>query len=193
MARRDPLYRKITADEFLAMDFNSDRRFELDDGVIVMMAGGTKAHSLVQGNVLSWLRTRLRGSGCRPHGPNMALRISETQVRYPDVAVYCGEAARQDGEAATALGQPTLIVEVLSAGTQTSDQGTKLEEYAKLEEHKAIPSVRTVAFVDPVNRLCRTVERVEQGWLDAIFSGTRGIPVPALDLHIPHDEVFAED
>jgi len=187
MARRDPLYRKITADEFLAMDFNSDCRFELDDGVIVMMAGGTKAHSLVQDNIFSWLRAALRGSGCRPHGPDMALRVDEARVRYPDVTVYCGEAAQADGEAATALTGPTLIVEVLSAGTQSADQGTKLEEY------KSLPSVWTVAFVDPVNRLCRTVERVEEGWLDTVFSATRGLPVPALNLHIPHDEVFAED
>lgn len=188
MARRDPAYRKITAAEFLAMDFNSDRRFELDDGVIVMMAGNTKAHSLVQVNVLTWLRSRLRGSGCRPHGPDMALLVGETQVRYPDVTVYCGRAAQQDGEAAAALTGPTLVVEVLSAGTQTSDQGAKLEAY------KSLPSVRTIAFVDPVNRLCRTVERSgDDAWLDNIFSGTRGIPVPTLGLAIPHEEVFAED
>ena len=43
--RLDPAYRKITADEFLAMDFGTDRKFELDDGVIVMMTGGTEPHS----------------------------------------------------------------------------------------------------------------------------------------------------
>jgi len=43
--RPDPAYRKITADEFLAMEFGTDRKFELADGVIVMMAGGTEPHA----------------------------------------------------------------------------------------------------------------------------------------------------
>ncbi|MDB5694961.1 MAG: hypothetical protein JWN21_504, partial [Sphingomonas bacterium] len=54
--RTDPAYRKITADEFLAMDFGTDKRFELADGVIVMMTGGTVAHSWVKGNIYAWLR-----------------------------------------------------------------------------------------------------------------------------------------
>ena len=43
--RADPAYRKITADEFLEMDFGTDKKFELHDGVIYMMTGGTEAHA----------------------------------------------------------------------------------------------------------------------------------------------------
>ncbi len=79
--RTDPAYRPITADEFLAMDFGTDKRFELDNGVIVMMAGGTEPHAWVQGNVFAWLRTKLKGTGCRPYGPDMAVKVSEIDVR----------------------------------------------------------------------------------------------------------------
>lgn len=185
--RHDPAYRKITADEFLAMDFGTDRRFELEDGVIVMMAGGTEAHAWVQGNVFSWLRQRLRGTGCRPYGPDMALRVSDTDVRYPDVTIYCGQPPRDDLADATTLANPTVIIEVLSPSTTTLDQGTKLEEY------KRLPSVRTIAFVDPVNEMCRTMERTETGWLDRMFSGQSGIVLPTLNLTIPHQEIFARD
>lgn len=185
--RADPAYRKITADEFLAMDFGTDRRFELDDGVIVMMAGGTEPHAWVQGNVFSWLRQRLRGSGCRPYGPDMAVQISETQIRYPDISIYCDQPPRDQLMDSSRLSDPTVLIEVLSPGTTTLDQGTKLEEY------KRIPTVRTIAFVDPVNEMCRTVERQAVGWLDHIFSGTSGIAVPTLDLLIPHADIFARD
>jgi Uma2 family endonuclease len=186
--RSDPAYRKITAAEFLEMDFGTDKRFELHDGVIYMMAGGTEAHSLVQGNIFAWLRMHLRGSGCRPHGPDMALRVDDTDVRYPDVTVYCDAAPRDVMSDAKLLENPVLIIEVLSPSTTTFDQGTKLEEY------KRIASVRTIAFVDPVNEMCRTLERLSaNGWADQMFSGRTGIPVPALDLTIPHKEIFARD
>lgn len=185
--RLDPAYRKITADEFLSMDFGSDRKFELANGVIVSMAGGTEPHSWVQGNVHNWLRNRLRGGRCRPYNSEMAVQINETDVRYPDVSVYCDAPPRDELRSIKALSKPTVIIEVLSPSTTSLDQGEKLAEY------KSIPSIRTIAFVDPDNELCRTVERLEEGWLDHLFSGTRGIVIPALDLTIPHADVFARD
>lgn len=186
--RPDPAYSKITAEEFLAMDFGTDRKFELEDGVIVMMTGGTEPHAWVQGNIFAWLRSKLRGSSCRPYGSEMAVRISDTQVRYPDVSIHCDQPPRDELTDAKALPHPAVVIEVLSRSTTTLDQGTKLEEY------KLIPTIRTIAFVDPVNEMTRTVERQsESGWLDHRFSGNRGIELPSLGITIPHDEIFARD
>jgi Uma2 family endonuclease len=186
--RLDPAYRKITADEFLAMDFGTDKRFELADGVIVMMTGGTIGHAWVKGNIFAWLRTTLRGGPCRPFDSDAAVKISDTEIRYPDVSIDCSGTPLEDMVEDRVLTAPTAVIEVLSPSTTTFDQGTKLEEY------KRVSSIRTIAFVDPVNEMCRTVERqTENGWLDYIFSGERGIPIPTLDLTIPHAEIFARD
>lgn len=185
--RADPAYRKITTEEFLSIDFGTDRRFELEDGVIVMMTGGTVAHGWIKGNIFAWLRSRLRGGLCRPFDSDVGVRISDTELRFPDVSVRCGEISLDEMRLIKMIDDPMTIVEVLSPSTTTLDQGTKLEEY------KRIASVRTIAFVDPVGEMCRTVERLDDGWLDHIFSGKRGIPIPTLDLVIPHDEIFARD
>lgn len=186
--RRDPAYRPITADEFLEMDFGTDKKFELVDGVIYMMTGGTQAHAWVQGNIFAWLRTKLRGTGCRPYGSDMALQISDTEVRYPDVTVYCDQPPLDQLATAKLLTNPTVVIEVLSPTTATFDQGSKLDDY------RSISTVRTIAFVDPMNELCRTIERQPAiGWLDQMFSGNRGIPIPSLGLVIPHEEIFARD
>ena len=169
------------------MEFGTDKRFELADGVIVMMTGGTVAHSWVKGNIFAWLKGRLRGTGCRPFDSDMAVRVSETEIRYPDVSIHRGSPRLDEMFEERVLSDPIAVVEVLSPSTTSLDQGTKLEEY------KRIASLRTVAFVDPINEMCRTVERLEEGWLDHIFSGTRGIVIPALDLTIPHADVFARD
>ncbi|MES2020848.1 MAG: Uma2 family endonuclease [Pseudomonadota bacterium] len=185
--RHDPVYRPITADEFLEMDFGTDKRFELHRGVIYMMAGGSEPHAWVQGNIFSWLRARLRGTGCRPYGPDMAMRISDIDIRYPDISIYCDQPPRDALTQAKLLDNPTVVIEILSLTTAMFDQGTKLEEY------QALPSVRTIAFVDTSNEMCRTIERTDKGWFDQTFSGERGIPVPSLDLTIPHAEIFARD
>lgn len=186
--RTDPAYRLITAREFLEMDFGTDKRFELHNGVIYMMTGGTHAHSWVQGNIFSWLRVQLRGSKCRPHGPDMALKVGDNDVRYPDVTIYCDQPPVDELREAKLLAEPTVIIEILSPSTAMFDQGTKLEEY------KTIPSVRTIAFVDPENELCRVEERVgANGWHNTMFSATSGIPIASLNLTIPHDEIFARD
>lgn len=186
--RSDPAYRPITAEEFLEMDFGTDKRFELHNGVIYMMTGGTHGHSWVQGNIFAWLRAKLRGTACRPHGPDMALKISENDIRYPDITIYCDLPPVAELAQSKLLDNPTVIIEVLSPSTSTFDQGTKLEEYQR------ITSVRSIAFVDPANELCRTLERIGPArWQDQMFSGESGIAIPSLGLHIPHDEIFARD
>lgn len=186
--RADPAYRLITADEFLAMDFGTDKRFELDNGVIYMMAGGTEPHNWVQGNIFAWLRSKLRGTACRPYGPDMAVRITDVDVRYPDISIYCDQPSREQLIEARTLADPRVVIEVLSPSTATLDQGTKLEQY------KALQSIRTIAFVDPINEMTKTFERTEpMAWSNHNFSGQRGIEIPSLELIIPHAEIFARD
>lgn len=182
----DPRYQPITADEFLAMDFGSDRKFELSNGVIHMMTGGTEAHAWVQNSIAAWLRTNLRGSGCRPYGSEMGIRVSETDIRYPDISVHCG--ARPDsGDAVKALDAPVIVIEVLSPTTATYDQGTKLEEY------RSLPSVELIAFIDPVNELVRTIRRLASArWLDSMFAAG-DLELAPIGLTIPHAEIFADD
>jgi hypothetical protein len=60
--------RLLTAEEFLQIDFGPDLKAELDDGVIRMIAGGTRAHARVQANLTITLGNALSGSSCRPYG-----------------------------------------------------------------------------------------------------------------------------
>lgn len=104
--RHDPAYRPITADEFLEMDFGTDKKLELDNGVIYMMTGGTEPHAWVQGNIYVWLRHKLRGTACRPYGSEMGLRISDIDLRYPDISIYCDQPPRDTLTQAKMLDNP---------------------------------------------------------------------------------------
>lgn len=178
----------LTAKQFLEMDFGSDVKAELDNGVIRMMAGGTAAHARVQGNVFAFLRQRLRGSGCRVFNSDMAVKTHENAIRYPDVAVYCREGGRPEEDDLKAFESPAVIFEVLSAGTARTDLRVKLEEY------KALASVETIVFVDAVTERVRVLQRRDADlWSDLNATQAHDVELPLLGLTIPHGEIFSRD
>lgn len=181
-----PIYPPLTAEEFLEIDFG-EKKAELDNGVIRMMAGGTARHARVQGNIFLALGVRLRGTRCAPYNSDMATRTHDLSVRYPDVSVFCDRGDPENDEA-KAFDDPRALFEVLSAGTARTDLRTKLEEY------KALDSVDTIVFVDIATERLRIVQRTAaHGWSDVTHDDPVDVPLPALDLVIPHDEVFARD
>ena len=180
----DPRYEPITADAFLAMDFGSDRRFELVDGVIQMMTGGSSFHAHVAGNIYVALRTKLANSARRPFNSDMGIRVDVQTVRYPDISVIC----RPDWlvEPDVKAYDDPIIVTVLSPSTTSYDQGAKLEEYRRL------PSVDTIVLVDPINRLTRTIQRQGQDqWRDGTFAQPHDVHLPALSITLTEAEIFA--
>lgn len=186
--RYDPKFIPMTVDEFLSIDFPSDKKFELVDGVIRMMAGGSVAHALVASNIMAFLRNGLRGTGCRPFGSDMGLVVNRTNLRYPDIAVYCRN-GWSDGELLEQkLADPSVIFEILSPSTDRNDQGAKLDEYRTIE------SLQTVVFVDPMQELSRVVQRIgPTSWRDDLFAQPHDVELPSLKLTIPHTEIFARD
>lgn len=180
----DPAYRRVTVGEFLAMDLG-DAKAELVDGVILMMAGGSSRHAGIAANLISALLGRLRGSGCRPYGSDLAVRTGESSIRFPDVSVYCRDDQRPDEPTGKLLGDPRLVFEVLSPSTASNDQITKLAEY------RALPGVKGIVFVDPDNERVRIAipgEANDANWLPP----GSDLALPMLGIVLPHVEIFAD-
>src|SRR4051794_35793447 len=122
-----PEYHRFTIAEYLRQEETSLEKHEFRDGQILMMPGGTRFHSLIITNVLSELRSALRGKPCQVYDSNLRVRIPrKTLFTYPDATVICGEyrADPDDRSSGTAL-NPRLIVEVLSTSTEGYDRGEK--------------------------------------------------------------------
>jgi Uma2 family endonuclease len=184
MAAR-PEARLLTADEFLRIDFGPDLKAELDRGVIRMMGGGSYAHSRIQMNLYRFFGSALRGSGCRPHGSDMAVRVRDSSIRYPDLTIDC--AAHLADGADRVLRDPRVIMEVLSPSTRDDDLGVKLAEY------RLLASVEAIALIDPDDETLAVTRRTPGGgWSDVEFA-KQDLVLPSLDLTIPHDEIFARD
>lgn len=180
-------YRLLTAEEFLQIEFGPDMKAELDEGVIRMMAGGTRDHARIQMNLYGFLRNVLRGSGCRPYGSDMAVRTSNHSVRYPDLTIDCGGDAGNNPDDRL-LQDPRVIMEVLSSSTRRADEGVKLAEYRQL------PGVDTIVLIDPATERCRILQHTGEGaWSDVTYSVPAELALPSLDITIPHAEIFARD
>lgn len=176
----------LTAQAFLEIDFG-DHKAELDNGVIWMMAGGTRRHARVQSNIISALRLGLRGSGCAAYGANMGVKTRLDSLRYPDVSVFCGREGVEFDEELMA-DDPHVVFEVLSAGTARTDLRLKLDEY------KALSSIDTVVFVDIATERLRVVQRIGRtSWSDDDHDEPNGVALPSLDLVLAHDDIFARD
>jgi Uma2 family endonuclease len=179
---------RFTEDEYLALERAADSRHELINGEIVAMAGGTPEHALVASNVSAALRNRLRGRGCMPLSADARIQVPATGLyTYPDDSVFCGVLERHPKDANTLL-DPTLLVEVVSEGTEAYDRGAKFAHY------RSIVSLRAYLIVSPSDRTLELFERNADGsWT---ISGPTGpgeaVSVRALGIEVPTDEVFED-
>lgn len=84
--------RKLTIEEYIELDKNSEERYEYFDGEVFAMAGGSPEHGIIGGNVFAHLFLKLRGSQCQALNSEIRLKVpAAPPYQYPDVSVICGE------------------------------------------------------------------------------------------------------
>ncbi len=138
MAQPQPRY---TPAEYLALERGAATKSEYFDGQIFAMAGASRRHNLIAGNVVRDLGVELRHRPCEVYPGDMRVKVTDTGLyTYPDVVVVCTEPEFEDSELDTLL-NPTVLIEVLSESTADYDRGKKFEQY------RALPSVQEVLFL----------------------------------------------
>ena len=124
---------RLTEEEYMRLERAAETRSEFVDGEMFAMSGARLTHNLIAGNVISGLHLQLRRRPCEVYPSDMRVRVSATGLyTYPDVVVVCGKPQLADNEMDNLL-NPTLLVEVLSPGTEAYDRGRKFEHYRKIE------------------------------------------------------------
>lgn len=149
----------ITPERYLELEERSEVRHEYYRGEMFAMAGATREHTLIAGNLSSELRGQLRGRPCEVYQSDMRVLIEATGLyTYPDVVAACGDLRFVDRTRTTLL-NPSLVVEVLSPSTETYDRGTKFGMY------ETVPSVREIIFITQSQPLVEVYRRGEGPWL----------------------------
>src|ERR1700735_2952385 len=148
----------MTVEEFLPWAEGKKGRWELHDGVPVMMPPERSLHAETKAEAYVALREAIRPKGlpCRVYPDGMAIRIDARATYEPDASVTCGPRAPAD---AIEIDNPVIVVEVLSPSTAAIDHGRKLSGYFSL------PSVQHYLILDPDRRV---VIHHKRGASDAI-------------------------
>lgn len=159
----------VTPEEYLERERKAGFRSEYREGVIVAMAGASRAHNQIAFNISGQFYNQLRGKNCGAYSNDMKVRLPGTlSYVYPDIVAVRGEQEFQDVRE-DILVNPALIIEVLSDSTEAYDRGEKWERYQRL------PSLQEYVLVAQ-NRA--TVERfVRQGdlWMYSLTAGLESV------------------
>lgn len=133
-----PVY---TLEDYVSIEEESGLKHEFVAGQILAMAGGTVEHGRLGANVLSVLRSAVRGTDCMALSSDVRVGHATTDFRaYPDASVVCGP-PQYAARPAHTVTNPVCIVEVLSDNTASYDQGEKLLGY------KSLAAVQSIVFV----------------------------------------------
>lgn len=178
---------RIQPAEYLERERRAETRSEFLNGEIFAMAGASREHGLVTGNVFASLHGQLRDRDCEIYASDMRVHVSATGLyTYPDVVAVCGEPRFQDDELDTLL-NPTLIVEVLSPSTEDYDRGTKFAHY------RTIGTLREVLLL-PQDRAGAEhyVRQDGDRWLMTRTQDPLGVlPLPSIDATLDLSEIYA--
>jgi Uma2 family endonuclease len=147
-----PQHLKMSVAAYLALDDESrDVRYEYIDGYAYLLAGGTPTHALIAANLITEIKTRLRGDSCRVYTSDAKVRLSQSRFVYPDVTVSCDEHDQQIE--ATTLRSPLLVIEILSPKTEAYDRGIKSSYY------RACPTIQEYVLVSTQQRAVEVYRR----------------------------------
>ena len=152
--------------EYLEREGVAATKNEYYAGEIFAMAGGSRRHNSITGNIFATLYTKLSHASCRPFLSDQRIRISQLDLgTYPDLSVVCGELEGDmiDPEAIT---NPCVLVEVLSPSTESYDRGKKFDFYRQID------SLEEYVLVSQQEPIVERFKRQPNGdWLMTVYKG----------------------
>lgn len=175
----------ISPETYLEQERQSPIKREYLDGQVYAMAGTSKIHNLISGNLYLLMRNGLQGLPCQTFIADIKVRIDQgKRFFYPDLLVTCDP--RDDADLAY-VDHPMVIIEVLSDSTELFDRGKKFQCY------RVIPQLQDYVLVSSRDYLVEVLHRVEgDRWLLSLYEGLGAIAViNSLKLELPLATIYA--
>ena len=172
--------KRMTLPEFLEWDDGSGRRYQLVNGVAVMMAPSLEA----QGEIAAALSMEIGNRIERP-----CRMISEAGIVIPDradtyyvadLAVTC--APREPGRPMVV--EPVLVVEVLSPSTG------QVNRWRKVADYRALSSIRDTLVAD--ERRVKLQQQTADGWRVEDLIGQAALELSCCASPIPLDAIYPD-
>jgi Uma2 family endonuclease len=172
----------MTLAEFLAWDDGTDRRYELLDGVPVMMAPSLEAHGEFAAALAITIGNRLKPL-CRVISEAGLLIPDRADTHYvADLAVTC--APREPGRRMVA--EPVLVVEIRSPARD------EVSQWRKVADYRTLPSVQEILVAFSDERRVELQRRTADGWRVEDLIGMAETSLSCWAAPIPLDAVYRD-
>ena len=173
----------VSVEDYLAAEELSEVRHEYLGGLVYAMAGETRAHNQIVGNLYASLRQHLRRGPCRLYVSDIRVNLSlrdDEYYYYPDIVVTCDP--RDDHP--RFVRQPKLIIEVSSPGTERVDRREKFFAFTTIE---SLEEYMLVAQSVPEV----TVFRRSNRWRPEKIEGAGAtVTLASLDFVLPFETIY---
>src|ERR1035437_3131486 len=175
---------RLSEQAYLQGELTSEIRHEYVDAEVYAMAGAGEAHNLIALNIASKLRDFVRGGPCRVFISDMKLHVQTWKAYYyPDIMVTCGP----DDSHSHFKELPSLVVEVLSPGTESTDRREKMLAY------RTLSSLREYVLVSTDKRLVEIYRRDEKDeWQLAAVSEDEPLLLESIEARLTLAEIYED-
>jgi Uma2 family endonuclease len=174
----------FTPEDYLELEQMSLIKHEYIQGQMVAMAGASKAHVIITGNLSALIINHLRGADCIAYATDMKVRLPALNLfYYPDLAVTCDE--RDHSSDQDFILYPKLIIEVLSDSTEAFERGDKFADYksiAELEEYVLVHQQQVL-----VERFLR---RSDSLWIPYIYHPSDTVEFSSINFSCPISSLY---
>ena len=177
----------ISEADYLAGEELPGPRHEYVAGQIFAMAGATKTHGTIAGNIFFRLRAELRGTPCRAWVADMKVNVAAADTYYyPDVVATCAEEDLHSDSPQSFVTAPKLIVEVLAPSTEKIDRREKLLAYRQLS------SLQEYVLVDQERQWVEVFRRNAAGWMQEIATAGEAITLSSLGVTLAVADIYED-
>lgn len=129
------IIKKSSVEDYMVSERHSATKNEYMNGRVLARSGSNRWHNLIVSNAAIAIGSRMHGHKCEIYVGNMRVKLPNSCICYPDVVVVNGEPKFTDGNA-DILENPTIVVEIFSNTTNSSDKTQKLENFLAMDSIK---------------------------------------------------------
>ncbi|KAA1261438.1 hypothetical protein LF1_39860 [Rubripirellula obstinata] len=128
----------LTPQQYLTREREASFKSEFYRGETFAMAGASREHNLIVGNVVREVGNSLKSRDGEVYTSDLRVKVSATGLyTYPDATVVCEDPQFEDDQMDTLI-NPTVLFEVLSKSTESYDRGTKFAQYRSIASLKEV-------------------------------------------------------
>lgn len=173
----------ISVEDYLAEEIKSPVRHEYLGGQLYAMAGETREHNRIIGNLYFQTRSHLKGSVCQLFTSDVRVNLNlrtDDYFYYPDLVVTCDKRDTHP----RFVRFPKLIIEVLSECTERTDKQEKFFAYTQID------TLEEYVLVAQATREVTVFRRANQ-WKAEVYAGAKAVaPLKSLKLKLPLKDIY---